>query len=68
MVAFLGGMFLLATANAWLKIYRKPKDDLTAASDTPASDRLKSAALLTGVSLGLSGLAAILAVVDWWTR
>lgn len=61
-------MALLATAHAWVKIYREPNGDLTAASDTPASDRLKRAALLTAVSLGLCGVAAILGVAGWWTR
>ena len=68
MVAFLGGLFLLAAANAWWKIYRKPRGDLTDAMDTPASPRLKSAGFLTAVALGLSGLAAILGVVGWWIR
>lgn len=67
-VAILGGMFLLAAANAWRKIYRKPKGDLTDAMDTPASARLKSAGLLTAIALGLSGLAAILGIVGWWNR
>ncbi len=60
-VAFVAALSLLATAVAWWRIYRDPRDDLTVAG--PVSGRLKPAAMLTAVSLGLCGLAALLAVI-----
>lgn len=68
-VAFFAALFLFTAAVAWSKIYRNPKTDLTTGGgDEPDSKRLKSAAMLTAVSFGLSGLAASLAVMDWFFR
>ena len=56
-VAFLTALFLIASAVAWWRIYRDPREDLTVGGAESA--RLKPAARLTAISLGLSGLAAL---------
>ncbi len=63
-IAFLGALFLMLSAVAWWRIYRDPRDDL--AVDGPESARVKPAAMLTAISLGLSGLAALAAVIQWF--
>lgn len=63
-VAFLGALFLIASGWAWWRIYRNPQDDLTIGG--LESVRLKTAAMLTGISLGLSGLAALGAIIAWF--
>ena len=63
-VAFVAALFLIASAVAWWRIYRDPRDDLTVGG--PDSARLKPAARLTAISLGLSGLAAIGAIIEWF--
>lgn len=65
-VAFIAALSLLATAVAWWKIFRDPREDLTAGGVD--SRRLKIAAKLTAVSLGLSGFAALVAIIDWVLR
>lgn len=67
--AFFAGLILLTAAASWFKILRNPKNDLIAGrGGKPDTPRLKSAAMLTAVALGLSGVAMILAVLDWFLR
>lgn len=63
-IGLFGALFLVAAAVAWWRIYQDPRDDLTIGG--PDSARLKSAAMLTAISLGLSGLAALGAIVEWF--
>ena len=63
-VAFLGALFLIASALAWWRIYRDPRGDLTVGAVD--SSRLAPAARLTAISLGLSGLAALGAIIEWF--
>ena len=65
-LALCAALFFLAAAAAWWRIYRDPRDDLTVGGVD--SKRLKAAARLTAVTFGLSGIAAILAVSDWFLR
>ena len=68
-IAICAALVLLAAAGAWLKIQRNPKNDLTAGGGgKPATNRLKWASGLVAVALGLSGLAAIVAVIAWTLR
>lgn len=69
LVAFLGALFLLAAAAAWWKIARDPQEEEDAAARVGiGSRRMKSAAIATAIAFGLSGVAAMLAVVDWFIR
>jgi hypothetical protein len=62
-VAVVAGLILLAAAFAWLKIGRNPKNDLTAGrGGRPETRRLRTASTLLITALGLSGLAALIAV------
>ena len=68
-VAFFGALFLLAAAAAWWKIARDPKEKEAAAAHIGIdSRRVKSAAVATAIAFGLSGVAAILAVLGWFLR
>ena len=63
-VACLGALFLIASAVAWWRIYRDPRDDLLVEGPQPA--RVKPAARLTAMALFLSGIAAIGAIIEWF--
>ena len=63
-VAFFGALFLIASAVAWWRIYRDPRGDLTVGATE--TGRLNPAAILTAISLGLSGLAALGAIIMWF--
>jgi hypothetical protein len=66
-VALIGGLFLIAAAAVWWRVY-------TEASEAEAREAgidtrlLRSAAMLTSVAFGITGIAAILAVVGWFLR
>jgi hypothetical protein len=62
-IAATAGLVLLAAAFAWYKIARKPKNDLVAGrGGRPATKRVRVASRLLMIALGLSGLAALVAV------
>lgn len=67
-VAFFAALFLFTAAVAWSKIYRDPKGDLTVGGGELDPKRMRSAARLTAAAFGLCGLAAFLAVLDWFLR
>lgn len=66
-VGLLGGLFLLTAAAAWWRVYTKTSE--AEAREAGIDTRLfRSAAMLTSIAFGVSGLAAILAVVSWFLR
>lgn len=67
-VAFFGAVLLLAAAGAWWKIVREPEQDSTGAPRGIDSRSVRSAAKATAIAFCLSGVAAILAVLDWFLR
>ena len=67
-VAFFAALFLFTAAAAWWKIYQDPKDDLTVGGAELDAKRMRSAARLTAAAFGMCGLAAFLAVLDWFLR
>ncbi len=67
-IAFFGGLLLLAAASAWWKVVSETEEEPTEGRVGVHSKRVKDAARLTAIAFALSGLAAILAVVDWFMR
>ncbi len=67
LVALVGGLFLIAAAAIWWRVY---SDAGEASSREAGIDTrlLRSAAMLTSLAFGITGLAAILAVVSWFLR
>ena len=61
-------MFLIAAAAAWWKVVKEPEQEPTAGRIGVDSRRVKAAARITAVAFVLSGVAAIIAVLDWVTR
>ena len=68
LVALCGALFLIAAAAAWWKVVNEPEQEPTAGRVGVDSKRVKAAARITAVAFLLSGLAAILAVLDWFVR
>ena len=68
LVALCGALFLIAAAGAWWKVVNEPEEEPTAGRVGVDSKRVKAAARLTAVAFLVSGLAAILAVLDWAIR
>jgi len=68
LVAVCGALFLIAAAGSWWKVVREPEEEPTAGRVGVDSKRVKAAARMTAVAFLLSGLAAILAVLDWAIR
>ncbi len=66
-VALVGGLFLIAAAMVWWRVYSEASE-AKARAEGIDTRLLSSAAMLTSVALGVSGLAAILAVVSWFLR
>ena len=67
-IALFSAFFLLAAAAAWWKVVNETEEEPTAGRVGVHSRRVKSAALATAIAFGLSGVAALLAVVDWFMR
>lgn len=67
--AFFGAAFLLVAAAAWWKIARTPEKEEAIAVHSFLLDsrRVRSAAMATAVAFGLSGIAAILAILGMFT-
>jgi hypothetical protein len=68
LVALCGALFLIAAAGAWWKVVSEPEQESVVGRDGVDSRRVKAAARMTAVAFVLSGLAAIIAVLDWFTR
>ena len=67
-VAFFSALVLLAAAAAWWKVVSETEEEPTAGRVGVHSKRVKAAARATAIAFALSGIAAILAVVDWFMR
>ena len=67
-VAFFSALVLLAAAIAWWKVVSETEEEPTAGRVGVHSKRVKAAARATAIAFALSGIAAILAVVDWFMR
>jgi len=66
-IAIIAGLVLLVAVGAWLRIARRPKNDLVEGEGgKPVSQRATWASGLIVVALGLSGLAACIAVIAWF--
>jgi len=66
--SFLGAVFLLVAAAAWWKIARTPeKEEAVAGHPLLDSRRVRTAAMTTAIAFCLSGVAAILAIIDLFT-
>jgi hypothetical protein len=66
-VALGGGLFLLSAAAVWWRVYTEASE--AKAREAGIDSRLLgSAAILTSVAFGLTGVAAILAVIGWFAR
>ena len=66
-VALIGGLFLIAAAAVWWRVYTEASE--ARAREAGIDTRLlRSAAMLTSVAFGITGVAAILAVVGWFLR
>ena len=59
---------LLAAAAAWWKVVSEPEQEPTEGRSGIDSQRVKAAAKATAIGFCLSGVAAILAVLDWFLR
>ena len=68
LVALCGALFLIAAAVAWWKVVNEAEQEPTAGRIGVDSQRVKAAARITAVAFVLSGLAAIIAILDWATR
>ena len=67
-VAFFSALVLLAAAAAWWKVVSETEEEPTAGRVGVHSKRVKAAARATAIAFALSGLAALLAVIDWFLR
>ncbi len=67
-IAFFAALFLLVAATAWWKVLSEPEQEATEGRVGVDSRRVKAAAKATAIALGLSGAAALVAVVGWFVR
>jgi hypothetical protein len=67
-IGFFSGLVLLAAAWAWWKVVSETEDEPTEGRVGVHSKRVKGAARATAIAFALSGIAAIVAVVDWFMR
>ena len=67
-IAFFGGLVLLAAAWAWWQVVSETEEEPTEGRVGVHSKRVKGAARATAIAFALSGIAAIVAVVDWFMR
>jgi hypothetical protein len=66
-IALLGGLFLIAAAGVWWRVYSEASE-AKARAEGIDTRLLRSAAMLTSLALGVSGVAAVLAVASWFMR
>ena len=64
-VALVGALFLLAAGAVWWRVYTEASEAVARAEGIDTR-LLRSAAMLTSAALGISGLAALLAVISWF--
>ena len=67
-LALCGALTLIAAAYAWWRVVNEPEPEPTAGRDGVDSQRVKAAARMTAAAFLVSGLAAIVAVLDWAIR
>lgn len=67
-VAFFGAVSLLASAAAWWTVVSETEEEPTGGRVGIHLHRVKSAATLTAIAFGLSGVAAVLAIVGWLAK
>lgn len=63
-LAFFAAVFMLVAAAAWWKIVRVAAEDRAAEGVGIDSRQLRAAAKATVIAFGLSGMAALLGVID----
>ena len=66
-LAFAGGLLLLAAAIVWWRVYTEAREAKARAAGID-SHLFHSAAMLTSVAFAVTGVAAIVAVVSWVGR
>ena len=66
--ALVGGLTLLAAAGAWWKVVSEPEQESIEGRVGIDSQRVKAAGKATAIAFCLCGVAAILAVLDWFIR
>lgn len=62
-VALFGGVFLIAAGAVWWRVYTEAKEAEARAAGID-SRMIRSAAMLTSLAFGVSGVAAILGLVS----
>jgi hypothetical protein len=67
-LAFIAALFLLWAALAWWRIISEPEQEATEGRVEFDSLRVRAAARATALALGMSGLAAVVAVLGWFVR
>jgi hypothetical protein len=66
-LAFFGASILLAAAAAWWNIVRRPDREVLVRGVVQDSGREKSVAIASVIALGVSAVAALLAIVGWFS-
>ena len=66
-LAFFGASILLAVAAAWWNIVRRPDREVLVRGVVQDSDRVKSVAIASVIALGVSAVAALLAIIGWFS-
>jgi hypothetical protein len=67
-IAFFAAIFLLAAAAAWWRVISEPETEASEGRVEIDSQRVRAAARATAIALGLSGVAALVAVIGWFIR
>lgn len=67
LIALVGGLFLIAAGAVWWRVYTETAEAEARAKGIDTR-LLRSAAMLTALALGISGVAGVLAVVSWFLR
>lgn len=66
-LAFLGASILLAAAAAWWNIVHQPDREVLVRGVVQDSPRVKSVAIASFIALGVSAVAALLAIIGWFS-
>jgi hypothetical protein len=67
-VAFVAALFLIAAAIAWWRVITEPEQEAIEGRVEFDSLRVRAAARATALALGISGVAALVAVIGWFVR